>query len=226
MTNTQVRHRRKKKVKSRRHIAPVYNDQWGNPNEYTWDTKGLERRRRSAGLRPQYRDILIVRDFKFGLTGQTMRLKAKHAFKLATQVPPVAVFYTPELYQKHVIDGIVKEKFNGDLEAFKTDLAVRMEQFRTRYLLQRIAVKFQRRIDGPGKEFKFPITKKDLANRIWNLVKVPLKEEQIALPGHFPDRPITKPGYYKCWVTLNDGNEEKVKLRVYLDSSGTKLQGY
>lgn len=155
-----------------------------------------------------------------------MRLKAKHAFKLATQKPPVAVFYTPEMYQKHVVDGVVQERFGGDLEAFKSDLTVRMEQFRTRYLLQRIAVKFQRRVDGPGQEFKFPITKKDLANRIWNLVKVPLKEEQIAMPGHFPDRPITKPGYYKCWVTLNDGMEEKVKLRVYLDGSGEKIQGY
>jgi len=226
-TNVQVRYRRKKKIKPMRQLPrPVYNNMWEDPETYTWETKGLERKRKARALRPQYRDILVIRDFKFGVVGQEMRLKAKHAYKFVTKVPPVAVFKNEDTYQKYIIDGIVKEKFNGDLEAFKQDLALRYNNFKVRYLLERIAVKFQRRIDGPGKEYKFPITKKDLIDRIWNMIKIPLREEQIEMPGHFPDRPIKTPGYYVCWVKLDDGIEQKVKLRVYLKGTGSTYQGY
>jgi hypothetical protein len=226
LTNVQVRNRRKKRVKVFRPLPkPLFNNMWESPYTVTHESRGLERRRRSHGLRPQYRDILIVKDFKFGLTGDRMRLKAKHAYKFCTTVPPVAVLYSEEAYQKYIVDGVVKNEFNGNVEEFRENLRLKKEQFRQRWLLERVTVKFQRRISGPGKEFTIAITKKDLANRIWNMVKVPLKEEQIEMPGHFPDRPIQKPGYYRCWVTLPD-NPEKVKLRIYLAGGGKILQGY
>lgn len=69
-------------------------------------------------------------------------------------------------------------------------------------------------------EYYWPITKRDIANYVWCVHHIALKEEDITFPGEQKGNagtyhPIKKPGYYCLYADLHDGLSP-VLLRLYL----------
>ncbi len=174
--------------------------------------KSKARKRRT--LPPAYTDIILRKDCKFGMKGETFNVKTPHAYtiigkKLAAKKSDLTV----KKYASHITPEIEKE------------IGEKRLQRNLRFIIEHAAVQFKRKIAGPKREYYWPITRKDVVNRIWNVYKVPLKEEQIIMKDGFPDRPIVKPGYQVLRVTLDDGKPPAM-LRVYLKRGGNTYQGF
>jgi hypothetical protein len=60
-------------------------------------------------------------------------------------------------------------------------------------------------------------------NRLWNVSRIPIKEEDVIFPGG--KEQITTPGYYLMNIKL-DGEEHPAKLRLYLEGGGFTWEGW
>lgn len=165
-------------------------------------------------LPPAYTDIILRKDCKFGMKGEVFNVKTPHAYtiigkKLAARKTSLTV----KKYASHITPEVEK------------DISEKRLQRNLRFIIEHAAVQFKRKIAGPKREYYWPITRKDIANRIWNVYRIPLKEEQIIMKQGFPDRPISKPGYQVLRVVLDDGKPPAM-LRVYLKKGGNTYQGF
>jgi hypothetical protein len=160
-------------------------------------------------------------DTNVGLRGESISLKASHAYRFLGSKPPCAVKDTPES-RELFLTPIINDEFGGDKEKFEKDVEERRFKFNRRTVIQRTVLKFHRFIAGAGKEFYFPISKRDIANRLWNVSRIPIKEEDVEFPGNKTQ--ITVPGYYMLSVKL-EGEEQPAYLRLYLEGGGNTWEG-
>lgn len=173
---------------------------------------GKARPRRT--LPPRYTDIILRKDCKYGMKGEIFKVKTPHAYtiigkKVAAKKTPL----TLKKYSSHITPELEQEMTQKRLER------------NLRFIIEHAAVQFKRKIAGPKREYYWPITRKDIVNRVWNVYKIPLKEEQIIMKQNYPDRPISKPGYQLIYVKLDDGKPPAM-LRVYLKRGGNTYQGF
>lgn len=115
-----------------------------------------------------------------------------------------AVFDTPENRRKYV-------------ESKGTEYHKKIEELRyfhnKRWFLNRAAIYIRRKIDDPRGIFLYPITAKDVCDKIWVHSKILVKPEQVLMPN---DQPIRKPGMYSVFVDVGDDEENPAGwVRIY-----------
>ncbi|KAL0477269.1 hypothetical protein AKO1_005473 [Acrasis kona] len=172
------------------------------------------------GKKPVFKKIIFIRDTKIGLKGESISLLNRQANRFMTTSPPSAVLDRPAERLAY-LDQIIDTEYEGDKKKFDKSVVERREKFNKRLLIERCVLKFQRYIAGNGNEFYFPVSKRDIVNRLWNVAKVPVKEEDVTFPGSKTE--IKRPGHFL--LTVNMGEEPPARLRLYLTSSGNTWEG-
>ncbi|EFC49001.1 predicted protein [Naegleria gruberi] len=210
LTQQQIRERKKQKVRrklpSGKETFETFlegpEEKWKNPAKEIKDTT-------KSGLKPAIRELLIIRDNKLSFAGEVVKMQAAKAWRFLASNPPKAVLNTPE-----------NRELYKDLLSNPEELAAKRDAFNKRYILQRCVVKMWRKTEGADMSYYWAITKRDVANYVWCVYHIAIKEEDISFPGEQKNsegsyHPIRKPGYYCVYVDLKDG-QSPVLVRVYL----------
>lgn len=143
-------------------------------------------------------------------------LKAPHGYKFLQNGS--AVRYN-EANLKRYVEPMTSEE--------KEELKEKRYMKNKRTIIDRAVVQFKRKIVGPANDYYWPITARDIVNRIWNVYKVALHEDQITMPKATREqkhKPVKKPGYHIIWVDLEDG-QGPAMVRLYLEKGGNTYDG-
>ncbi|KAG2392674.1 hypothetical protein C9374_011399 [Naegleria lovaniensis] len=227
LTQQQVRERKKQTVRRKLPSDKEVFDKFleGPKEKYLHPPKKVKDTSRNA-LRPATFEILIIKDNKLTFAGEVVRMKSSKAWRYLASNPPKAVMNTPENREKY-----------KHLLANPEELAQKRETFNRRYILQRCVIKMWRKTEGGNMKYYWPITKRDVANYVWCVHHLALRDEDITFPGEQKNNPssyhpINKPGYYCLHADLHDG-KAPVLLRLYLPLNdkakthrGNSLIGY
>eukprot|EP01027_Heterolobosea_sp_BB2_P005988 GEZU01009107.1.p1 GENE.GEZU01009107.1~~GEZU01009107.1.p1 ORF type:complete len:282 (-),score=50.02 GEZU01009107.1:222-1034(-) len=160
-------------------------------------------KKKIRGPKPAFKDLILVKHTRnLGFAGEQFTIRRNKAALLLRKKR--AVLATPENIEKYGIGSKHPE--------YVTQLAFQREKYNLRWPLQRGILQFYRRAPGPEGELEYPITPQDICNKAWQVLKVPIRPEQIIMPNN--QKKISKVGYYKCWVDIEQ--PPHVKLRVYV----------
>eukprot|EP00761_Pharyngomonas_kirbyi_P013945 gb/GECH01013975.1/.p1 GENE.gb/GECH01013975.1/~~gb/GECH01013975.1/.p1 ORF type:complete len:264 (+),score=47.75 gb/GECH01013975.1/:1-792(+) len=160
----------------------------------------------SKPLSSDKRTVILLKNIKaLGFQYQEMTIPKRKAAGLVSNKK--ATYSTPE--SRAIL-------LDNKPEEFHKLIQWKAEKYNIRFRLSRGSIYFYRRAPSYYNDLIFNVTKKDIINRVWNVLKVPLKEEQLEF-----ERPIKKPGQYRVWVDI--GQNPKVKLRVYVHHDKHKI---